>query len=89
MPQHSDIETARIQEIIARDLPGWQLSAQTSAPGRAAPAGGRAHIKQVGDLDQLRKKYLSSKQTVLVQPPGGSSPKTADIINGRATIVQG
>jgi len=116
----NDLEYQNAQAAISKDLPGWKLSENQSSQSsqstkKAATASPQElSVKKVGDLEQLKKKFLgkntgtqdpentasssshthqspsqNSVLTVMIEPVNGGMPKVADIVNGRATIVQG
>ena len=112
MAQLPESQRRLVEEAVQRDLPGWKVSdAQTQHKRAAAGAIDGLSVKRVGDLEQLRKKFLggsdsgaaekgrttdtssastgSAVRTVVVESLDGRTKKVADVINGRATIVQG
>jgi hypothetical protein len=81
-----------IEEAIRRDLPGWKLATPSEVRKTPSSAAAGLSVKRVGDLEQLRAKFLRNEepvQTILVESPDGRHLKVADVRNGKVSIVQG
>lgn len=59
--QLPESELRLAEEAVRRDLPGWKLS-ETGVQHKKAATGvaDGLSVKRVGDLEQLRKKFLES-----------------------------
>jgi hypothetical protein len=94
--------TVRAASLLKAQMPNWKVV--KSAPLFEAAGAGDMKTDGGPSIQALRVKFLGQRdaaggavladvdesvRTVRIQPKGGGSPKTADIRNGKVTIVQG
>ena len=60
------MERAEVDHVVRSTLPGWKLSAVIQRKRFSTVTDG-VIMKRVGDLEQLRKKYLGTSNTLNAQ----------------------
>lgn len=89
--------------VIAREMPEWQIATQDTEADLSLDEN-TMKIDQGPSIAKLRRKFGvtdsgpgepdfapvdDTVETVRIEPKSGGAPKTADIKNGKVTIVQG
>lgn len=92
MAQLTEAERRRVEAAVRRDLPGWKLStAPVSHKKPPTSVADGLSVKRVGDLEQLRKKFLgnhSAAQDAADKAQGQTSRASAQRAKVSTVLVE-